>query len=111
MHRRKVTFDWWEAIVEIDDTAETKELMKEQLLFWTNGQRKIDAAGGDVELVYLEMLGKYLITVSMGRTLEGVLYVVEESEGWCSLRGKYGIKLISVDSWEFETESFIIAAA
>ena len=109
MYRRKIIFDWWEAVVEIDDTPKTKEVMKEQLLFWLGGQRRIDKVSGDVELVYLEMLGQYLIAESMGCTLEGVLCAVEESEGWCSLRGKYGIKLISVDSWEFEDDAFMVA--
>ena len=111
MHTRKIEFDWWEAVVEIDGKPETIEIMKEQLLFWVGGQRRIDKANGDVEFAYLEMLGEFLITESMGWSLEGILCQAEAREGWHSLCGKYGIKLISVDSWEFEADSFMITNA
>ena len=82
--------------------------MKEQLLFWTGGKERIKAALGDIEVAFLKMLGQFLINESIGHTLEGVLCAIDEAEGWGRLRGEYGVKLISIDSWEFETDGFMV---
>lgn len=108
MKKKKIEFDWWEAVVEIDDKPETIEVMREQLLFWMGGQERINAAKGDIELAFLKMLGQFAINESIGHTLEGVLCAIDDTEGWASLRGKYGVKLISVDSWEFEESEFMV---
>ena len=44
--RVEITFDWWSSVVEIDQSEETTEAMKEQLLFWSGGQGLIDDADG-----------------------------------------------------------------
>ena len=111
MYIKKIEFDWWQAVVEIDGKPETLELMKEQLLFWMGGQGRINTAKGNIEQAFLKMLGQFLIYESIGHTLEGVLCAIDEAEGWASLRGKYGVKLIYVESWEFEENEFMVTDA
>jgi len=82
MKKRAIRFDWWEAIVEVDLTTQTLELMKEQLLFWMGGQQMIDDADGCIETAYLRMLGQALIRESMDLTLTGIIKEYESKEGW-----------------------------
>ena len=49
MYIKKIEFDWWQAVVEIDGKPETLELMEEQLLFWMGGQERINTAKGNIE--------------------------------------------------------------
>ena len=61
----------------------------------------INDAGGDVELAYLRFLGENLIVESIDKPLSGILREWQQREGWCSLDGSHGIKLVYVDEWEF----------
>jgi len=103
----KLTYDWWEAVLEVDESKATKAVMKEQLLFWLGGQDRINEADGDVEKAYLKMLAGRLILLSMEWNVEGVKDQIKESEGWVPIDGTYGVKLVSIDAWEFsEAEIF-----
>ena len=106
MKKVKIGFDWWDAVVEITESEETTNIMREQLLFWMGGQRMIDDADGDVEEAYLKMLAVELINSSMDYTLSGVLKDFEEKEGWATLDGTFGVKLISVNEWKFDEDEF-----
>lgn len=105
---KKITYEWWDAVVEIDEGPETTEMMKEQVLFWMGGQQMIDREKGDVELAYLKMLGRALIRLSMEYNMTGVLDEMDEREGWAPLRGKHGVTLISCDQWDFDDGEFQI---
>lgn len=108
MKKVKISYEWWNAIVEIDETPETVEYMKDQLMFWTGGERRIDYEDGDVETAYLKMLGEAMISQTMRLNIHGILNYFSEAEGWALLDGSFGIRLVSVDNWEFETDEFII---
>lgn len=107
MKKRKISYEWWEAVVEIADDAEGS--MKEQLLFWLGGQEMIDDADGDVELAYLRMLGRELVRESMDLTLPGILKEWETREGWAPLDGSCGVTLVSMDTWEFHDDDFSVS--
>jgi hypothetical protein len=94
-----LSYDWWEAIVEVDDTPSTIRVMKEQLLFWGGGQEWIDEEDGDIKAAYLKKLGRTLLVESMEWNLKGVLSAFENREGWAPLDGTYGVKLTQIDSW------------
>ena len=101
-------FDWWEAVVEIEESEATTAAMKEQLLFWSGGQDRIDNADGDIEKAYLKMLGSHMIFESIGMNIEGVKSAFDDEEGWCPIRGKNGVNLVSVDEWEFSEDEIDI---
>jgi len=105
----KISYEWWEATVEIFRSDETTNNMKEQLLFWGGGQERIDNQDGNIEQAYLKMLGEYLIAESIiGWTVKGLIDEWNDKEGWSKLDGSAGIKLLSCSNWEFETEEFFI---
>ncbi|NOR70003.1 MAG: DUF2528 family protein [Methylomarinum sp.] len=104
--RVKISFDWWDAVVEIDDTAATKTAMKEQLLFWSGGQSRIDDADGDIEKAYLTMLGQHIIDESIEWNADGIKSQYDDREGWADLRGGCGVELISCDTWIFSDDEF-----
>jgi hypothetical protein len=97
-----ITYDWWEAVVEVDDTQDTIDVMTEQLLFWSGGKSRIKQANGDVITAYMKMLGEQLITLSMTYSLNGIISHFDEAEGWYDVKGNHGVKLISCNEWEFE---------
>lgn len=103
-----ITHDWWTAIVEIDESPETLKCMEEQLLFWSGGKQRIEREKGDIQKAYLKMLGQALINESQEWNIIGILSLYDEKEGWSDLRGNCGIKLISVDEWEFDRDDFDI---
>lgn len=107
MKTKKIVYDmWWEAVVEIADNAEP--FMREQLLFWSDGQSLIDDADGDVETAFLKFLGESLLYESMDNSLYGILKEWEKREGWYPLDGSYGVKLTHIDEWEFNRNDFQI---
>lgn len=108
MKKVKITHDWWDATLEIQESPETLEAMKEQLLFWMSGEDMIEAAGGDIEKAYLKMLAVELIHTSIEWNIEGVKSQFEEKEGWAPLDGTKGVTLIRIDSWEFSEDDFFI---
>lgn len=109
MKKVKIEFDWWEADVLIEDTPETLEKMKEQLLFWMGGQQWIDDEDGDVEMAYLKMLTRTILPLSMDYNLFGIVEKISDREGWYPIDGTHGVKLISCDSWYFESGNIHIS--
>ena len=99
--RINLTFDWWEAVVEVERCDKTTEKMKAQLLFWMNGQHRIDEEKGDIEKAYLKMLTQQLIYLSMEFNTFGIKEEMADMEGWYSIDGKHGVKLLTADTWRF----------
>lgn len=108
MKQVKISYEWWVALVEIDDIPETYQYMEDQLLFWSGGEDRIDREDGDVESAYLRMLGEAIITKSTRLTVQGIIRHFAEAEGWVPLDGSFGIRLVTVDTWEFESDEFLI---
>lgn len=109
LKRYKISHEWWDAILEINDDEKTKEAMKEQLMFFMGGQKMIDQADGDITRAYLESISKHILIESMRFTSpKGVIEAIGEYEGFIPLDGSCGVKLVSVDTWEFSDSSFDI---
>lgn len=108
MKKVKISYEWWNVVVEIDETPEALEYMKDQLMFWSSGERRIDDEGGNVETAYLKMLGKEMLPETTRLNIHGILDYFSQEEGWSPLDGSFGIRLVSVDSWEFETNEFVV---
>ncbi len=108
MDKFKLTYDWWEAILEIDGSKDTIRVMEDQLLFWMGGQERIDDEDGDIVRAYLKMLCTKLLLLSMDWNIDGINHALKESEGWALLDGSFGVKLVSVDRWELSEGDFFI---
>jgi len=106
--RINLTFDWWEAVVEVERCDKTTEKMKAQLLFWMNGQHRIDEEKGDIEKAYLKMLTQQLIYLSMEFSISGIKDEFRGMEGWYSIEGRHGVELLTADTWKFSvTDVFL----
>tara|TARA_R110002072_G_scaffold299355_1_gene474683 strand:+ start:379 stop:744 length:366 start_codon:yes stop_codon:yes gene_type:complete len=101
MKKVKVTFDWWEMLVEINPCDKTLAGMKEQLLFWTGGEGCIDAEDGDIESAFLKMLAAEILPLSQEYNLRGINNYFNEAEGWLPVDGTFGVKVIDLSAWEF----------
>jgi hypothetical protein len=108
----KLTFDWWEAVVEIEQNEKTIGHIKDQLSFFTGGQRTIDNAENNEEIIeaYLRQIARSLVVESMDWKLEGVIDQIADDmyEGFLPIDGSFGVKLVSIDNWEFSEEDFDI---
>ena len=105
MRTTTISYDGqWEAKVEIADDAEPK--MREQLMYWAGGEYRLASAGGEVERAFLIMLGQALVREAMDYTIEGVLARFADREGWYPLDGSAGVRLVSIDNWEFYEDEF-----
>lgn len=108
MKKVKLSFDWWDAVVEIDDSPKTLGLMQEQVLFWMGGPELIDDEGGNIEKAYLKMLAKEILFLSAEYNLYGVISEFENKEGWASLDGRHGVRLTSIDAWSFASNDISV---
>lgn len=104
MAKEILRYEWWEAVFEVDEVPATADFMKEQLLFFSGGQQLIDEHG--IKQGYFKLIAPYLVEASMKYNLFGVKEWFKEQEGFASLDGDFGIKLISIDAWEFDRDEF-----
>lgn len=111
MATEKVTlsYEWWEAVVEIDDSPGTISAMQQQLLFWSGGQAWIDREDGDVRTAFLKMLGAELARQSLVVGPEFIGELFTNHEGWAPLDGSFGVRLVRVDQWSFGREDISIS--
>jgi hypothetical protein len=105
-----VIHDWsgWQATVRIQQDAETLESMREMLLFWSDGEQRIEDAEGDITEAWLVMFGETALTATRGRKLETVKYMFERTAGWAPLDGSCGIELLKADCFETDPIDFTI---
>lgn len=103
----QIVFDWWDALIEINDNQETREAIKRQLLSFSDGQQLIDAEGGDIIQAYLKQMSTQLITASIDCTLSGVVKLYQQKDGFIPLDGSKGVKLLSIDNWVFHLSDFV----
>ena len=103
MTRYKITFDWWDAIIEINDDEKTKSHMKDQLLFFMNGQDLIDQGDGNITKAYLKQLTPHIIEESIRWKKGGIIDQISGDmyEGFLPIDGSFGVTLVSADHWEF----------
>lgn len=105
----KITYDiTWDMTVGIKQDKETLNNMREMLLYWMNGQGRIDDAKGDVQTAFLKMLAEHAIIESLEYNTHGVTEELGESEGWCPLDGSHGVRIIRVDSFRFDVSEFSV---
>jgi len=103
----KITHKNWSADVLIDDEdPKTLRAMKSQLMHWASGEHKIEREKGNVEQAYLKMLGQELAAQSIEKGLTEVVEKFEFIEGFFPLDGSYGVRLITLQHWEFDANEF-----
>jgi hypothetical protein len=111
----KIKWDWWEAVVEIEQNEKTLGNIKDQLSFFMGGQRTIDNAENNEEIIeaYLRQIARPLVIESMDWNIKGVIDKIADDmyEGFLPIDGSFGVKLLRIDSWEFSEEDFDIEEA
>lgn len=106
MAKETLRYEWWDAEFEVEETPKTADYMKEVLLFFGGGQRLIDEYG--IKQGFFKFIAPYLVKASMEYNLFGVKEWFKEQEGFGSLDGEYGIKLISISEWYFDRDDFTL---
>lgn len=82
------------ATVEIDETK-AADLIKDMVNFWSGAEDRLEENDGNYTNAWLKMLGMFIL--NNRRPPDG-------DEGWCKLDGKFGIKILSWNRWEFDEE-------
>jgi len=93
----------WSAIIEIDETVLNSELIKESLCFFSGGERLYNDCiedGGNLYDVYVNFIAGTICDYSFknGGWETTIIREWESmAEGYPSLDGKMGLRLVSVD--------------
>ena len=77
-------------------------IMKEMILFWTDGETWLDDENGDILRTWLKMLGRFIMN---HRHIPD-----KNDEGWTPLDGTYGILVEKQDSVFFEMDDIEICS-
>lgn len=103
----KFTYEcWWDLILEVDPTK--TENFKEQLLFWSGGHDRIRSENGDLKMAFLKMLAEEIIQMSLTMNENGIIHEFENKEGWLPLTIENGVRIVEVDSFQFDGDDFFI---
>ena len=122
MKKYKISRDYWECLVEIDESFviptlklndgnyTTLDAMKEMILFWNGGASRLDLNDGDITKTFLQQLAREIqfIILEHNYNLIGVISAFTQREGWFDVDGSAGIKLMFVDDLEIEWDEFIV---
>lgn len=105
----------WTAEVEIDEDFvienqpyTTKDIIIDMVEFWSNYEYRLELNDGDYIKTFLQNLAReilYIIT-EYNYNISGVISEFKNREGWCVMDGSKGIKIISIDDFEFELDNF-----
>ena len=112
----KIDYDFKaEIIVEIDHDIANEASLHEINNFWSDSQFRLSSENSVLDAV-LKMLAQQILIIQTyhGYTLDGVLSLFDWNrnggqEGWPSLDGSPGIKLTSVDTFEFDESDMSIS--
>lgn len=122
LKKYKISRDYWECLVEIDESFviptlklndgnyTTLDAMKEMILFWNGGASRLDLNDGDITKTFLQQLAREIqfIILEHNYNLIGVISAFTQREGWFDVDGSAGIKLMFVDDLEIEWDEFIV---
>lgn len=98
-------------VVDIDDEKCTKELLHEINDFWGGSDDRLFAADDDVLMAVLKMLVVMAARVSIEQYWNAAETLKSAPpEGWPPLDGRYGITLISMDSFSFDDDEVSISS-
>ena len=89
------------AEVEIDDSENTQELIKEMVEFWMSWESSLEDSCGDYVDCWLKHLGLYILRYRD---------IPRDEEGWVPLDGTMGINVSGYWVWEFNGEDIEIKA-
>ena len=97
----------WEMSVEIDHII-ANPWIKNMVEFWGNWESKLENNNGDYTITFLKMLAAECMRIAMSNPFGSVESQFNNLEGWCSMDGKFVIKIIDVDDLEIDEDSFDI---
>jgi hypothetical protein len=104
--------DEFDMIILIDfdfkkDGIDIEKILKDQVLFWSGGERDIEFHDGDYVKVYLMYLANLVKEHSRDYNIDGVKDKIKEAEGYYPVDGSWGITLLKCSLYEnddFEIE-------
>lgn len=101
-----IEYDNWECVIQFNTEKFTEALLNECLNFfvWQYDKK------GDLYAEYAKKLAKQVLHLSMDYNKQGIINNFDE-EGFPSLKGKDGVKLVSCDTWTFEDDFFTLINA
>lgn len=85
------------ATVEIEESATPH--LKEMVEFWSDWEWKLEENDDDYTKTWLKMLGGFILYNNRPP---------KNDEGWCSLDGSFGIKLLSWERYDHDEDEISI---
>jgi hypothetical protein len=97
----------WEAEVEIDE-KKAAPAIKEMVEFWTGWEGRLEDNNGNYLETFLIQFAReiFIFQAEHSYNLGGVIEAFASREGWAKMDGSQGIKILSVDSLDFDYSDF-----
>lgn len=110
--RYTISYDWsFDLVVDIDHDVMTDANLHEINNFWNNADYRLRKADGDISKAVLTMLGLTAFTMSVEYWDADDRLRRGDVEGWPQMDGKYGITLVSLDTFELDEDDLSIKEA
>lgn len=100
----EVTHDslYWSCMVEIQDEVNGKstiDWIKEMVDFWTGSSDRLEENDGDYTKTFLKQLASECFKIGLANNYNthGIVEEFADKEGWVSMDGAYGIKILNTD--------------
>ena len=97
-------FDTESTIVTSEKTYTLDENLRLSLEFFSGGTEAIEDAEGDLCIAYAKFIAHKILLESMEWNLDGIIRSFVNAEGYLSIDGTQGVKLIRADDYEIEEE-------
>lgn len=108
--RYKISYDWsFDMVVEIDHDIMTDEKLHEINNFWSDAEERYERADDNIIKAVLMMLAAKAFGMTFSHWDVAGAFDWKKGrgeEGWPSMDGSDGIKIVYIDDIEFDTENF-----
>lgn len=108
--RYKLDFDWKaDIVIEIDHDKANEAFFHQLNEFWMDSEDRVDEDGSAFSGV-MKLLGAVILQLTVefpNKNTNGIKQLfIDGQEGWPTMDGEYGIKIVSVDSFCFDSSDF-----
>jgi len=91
-----------------DKVCTCHDVMASMISYWHGGDERLKILNGKIDKTFAQQLAReiFLILAEGNKTVKGVIAEFENREGWSSMDGSWGIKIIEVDDLSFDHDDF-----
>jgi hypothetical protein len=86
--------------VEIDETEHADKCVKTMVEFWSGAEERLDHFDGNYNKAFIHQLAERIMPMTLRMSWRNALREIGASEGYCTLDGAHGIRVLSCGEYE-----------